>query len=278
MTAETVELTGWVGRTQETSAEVTPGLDGILRGVLGIQEDPHAGLLHGLHWLLFDRFVPAAETGPDGHPRRGGFLPPIELPRRMWAGSRIEFVGSLREGTRVTRRSRISALTPKEGRTGPLVFVTVEHEVLDDTGVVIREQQDIVYRDIGPSAPRPTPAEFAREGSWSMTFRPDEVTLFRYSALTHNSHRIHYDGQYARETELYPALVVHGPLTATMVMWATATCAGAPLRSFAFRGQQPLYVNDDIHVDVSRDGSDLRATARNVAGAAAMSATATVRP
>lgn len=278
MSAPVNEYLAWMGRTQEKTAVVPPTLDGVLRGVLNVPDDLGGDLLHGLHWLLFDEFVPAAEIGSDGHPRRGGFLPPIELPRRMWAGSRIDFVKPLRAGAEVTRRSTIASVTPKDGKAGPLVFVTVDHEISAAGDTLIREQQDIVYMNIAAAAPRPVLEQFDSEtDSWN-TVTPDQVMLFRYSALTHNSHRIHYDADYAREVELYPALVVHGPLTATLLMWSATRAAGdQPLAHFTFRGQSPLYVGDPIRLEVDHTADGLVTTARNVAGATAMRGTATVR-
>lgn len=272
MSDSVVDSSEWVGKSQEKTVRVPFGLDSVLRGVLDLPGNTGSGLLHGLHWLIFDEFVPAAEIGVDGHPRRGGFLPPIELPRRMWAGSRIDFIRPLREGDEVTRRSTISTIVPKQGKAGPLVFVTVDHEVTSTAGVIIREQQDIVYMDISPAAPRATPGPFDSETECSTTLSPDQVMLFRYSALTRNSHRIHYDVDYARNTELYPGLVVHGPLTATLSMWFATQCAGnVPLKSFTFRGQSPLYVGDPIRLEATLKDGSLQTFARNVAGGVGMS-------
>lgn len=277
MTGDAGEYAAWVGKTQEKTAVVRPELDVALRGVLDLSEGAGDGLLDGLHWLLFDEFVPASEIGSDGHPKRGGFLPPIELPRRMWAGSRIEFQKPLPAGGEVTRRSTIASITPKEGKAGPLVFVTVDHEVVAGDEVLIREQQDIVYMRISPAAPRAEAVDFESESEWSTTVRPDQVTLFRYSALTHNSHRIHYDADYARDIELYPALVVHGPLTATLLMWSASQAAGGqPLRTFSVRGQSPLYVGDPIRLEASAGDDGLRTVARSTGGTVAMSSSATV--
>ena len=276
-TAGDVDVSAWVGNVQEKSVVVPEDLDRVLRGVLDLPPESGSGPLNGLHWLLFDEFVPASEIGPDGHPRRGGFLPPVELPRRMWAGSRIEFLAPLVAGDEVTRRSTILSVTPKEGKAGPLVFVTVEHVVSSARGELIREQQDIVYMNITPAAGRPEPTGFHSETEWSTTVAPDEVTLFRYSALTHNSHRIHYDVDYAREIELYPSLIVHGPLTATLLMWYSTQCSGdAPLRTFSFRGQSPLFVGDPIRLEARRAEDGLQSSARNAAGGVGMSGIATV--
>ncbi|MGM7697794.1 FAS1-like dehydratase domain-containing protein [Microbacterium sp. A84] len=270
-------LASWVGTTQEKTVLVRPEIDSALRGVLGLPEDNGAGFLQGLHWLLFDEFVPVSQIGVDGHPKRGGFLPPIELPRRMWAGSRIEFLAPVHPGDELTRHSTIAAVTPKEGKAGPLVFVTVDHVVSSGNEVLIREQQDIVYMNISPAASRAAEVEFNSESEASTTISPDEVMLFRYSALTRNSHRIHYDADYAREVELYPGLVVHGPLTATLLMWFSSQSAGsAPLRSFAFRGRSPLYVGDPLRLEADHTEDGIATTARNAGGGVGMTGLATV--
>jgi 3-methylfumaryl-CoA hydratase len=160
-----------------------------------------------------------SEIGPDGHPKRGGFLPPVPLPRRMWAGSRLTFVQPVRVGDALTRESRILDVSGKEGRTGHLVFVTVRHDYSLASGLAITEEHDIVYRDNpqpGQPAPKPTPAP--TDSQFSREIVPDPVLLFRYSALTFNGHRIHYDRSYVTEVEGYPGLIVHGPLIATLLL------------------------------------------------------------
>lgn len=276
MTVDVEELSQWVGKSQYKTGHVPAGTNRALRAVLNLGGAEET-ITHGIHWLLFNDFVPAAEIGPDGHPRRGGFLPPVKLPRRMWAGSRLEFYQPINEGDKLTRRSTISSVTPKEGRAGLLVFVTVDHEIFGLNGVAIKEQQDIVYMDIQPAAPRPNTLDFASESGSDGVVVPDEVMLFRYSALTSNSHRIHYDLPYAKDIELYPGLVVHGPLTATLVMaYVSQSVGNKPLRKFMFRGQRPLYVGDPIYLETSDNGSLIEACAKNPAGAIAMSCTAEV--
>lgn len=270
--SEEQDLTAWVGRTEEKTAVVQPGLDRVVRGVLGLPES--SSLTHGLHWMLFDEFVPLDQVGADGHPKRGGFLPPVPLPRRMWAGSRINFLAPLNEGDTVTRQSTIRSVNPKEGKAGPLVFVTVQHKVMRGDTTLIDEEQDIVYMNIGQAAPQMDTVP-APDGAVEIT--PDEVMLFRYSALTKNSHRIHYDAKYAQEVEKYPALVVHGPLTATLLMAHTVAANGdRPLTSFAFRGQSPLYVGNPLRLQVRETGEEIEAIARNNGDAVAMSAIARV--
>ena len=186
----------------------------------------------------------------DGHPKRGGFLPPVPLPRRMWAGSRVRFERPLVVGSEVTRTSQILDVAEKEGRTGKLVFVRLRHELEDLDGPLISEEQDVVYREssaaaytaaTGPSAP----AAF----TWQREIAPDPVLLFRYSADTFNGHRIHYDRTYAREQEGYPALVVHGPLTATLLIdLVRRSLPGESIASFSFKAVNPLFDHAPFHL------------------------------
>lgn len=198
------------------------------------------------HWLYFLPFCRQSEIGQDGHPRRGGFLPPVPLPRRMWAGSRIAFAAPLRVGQSISRTSRIEDVRLKDGRSGPLVFVKVRHEVRAEDVLAIDEEQDIVYRDqpdpkrAGESAPAGVAAPV--EADWSRRVVPDEVLLFRYSALTFNAHRIHFDRRYATSVEGYPGIVVHGPLVATLLLdLLQAALPAARVTGFSFRALMPLF-------------------------------------
>jgi len=241
-------LADWVGRTESRSDLVTAHAVAALAATLDHDPvDPPLGSEAPplMHWLLFPPLARASEVGPDGHPRRGGFLPPVPLPRRMWAGSRIEFHHPLRVGDEASRTSRIAAVESKQGRGGALAFVTVQHEVHDARGLSLSEHQDIVYREAAaPGSPPPSgmpapAAQFEREVD------PDPVLLFRYSALTFNGHRIHYDRSYVTEVEGYPGLVVHGPLIATLLVdLLQRERPGLRLRRFAFRAIRPLF---DIH-------------------------------
>jgi 3-methylfumaryl-CoA hydratase len=173
------------------------------------------------HWLYFLPHHRASGTGADGHARRGGFLPPVPLPRRMWAGGRLvwERGNPLRLGDEARRVSRIAALSHKSGRSGDLVFITVAHEIHNERGLALTEEQDIVYRGAPrPQDAAPAPAAGDTGAAWQRRLMPDEVLLFRYSALTFNGHRIHYDRPYATQVEAYPGLVVHGPLIATLLL------------------------------------------------------------
>jgi 3-methylfumaryl-CoA hydratase len=195
------------------------------------------------HWLYFLPCERQSEIGADGHAKRGGFLPPVPLPRRMWAGGRLEFLQPLRIGHAVTRTSRIADISAKQGRSGSLVFVRVRHEIGNEAGTALIEEHDIVYRDEpqpGATVAEPTPA--ATDEQFARTIHPDPVLLFRYSALTLNGHRIHYDRSYVTEIEGYPGLVVHGPLIATLLMdLLRREKPEARVARFAFKAMSPLF-------------------------------------
>ena len=216
------KLREWVGRTRAVEDFAAPFPVRALTATFDEKDpDPRNGdpLPPLWHWLYFLDAAPESKIGPDGHAERGDFLPPIPLPRRMWAGSRFVFDGEpLKVGDTIRRVSRIKSVEPKSGSTGSMVFVTVQHTVSGPAGVSFVEEHDIVYRDLpragDPSPPRrPAPADAV----WRREITPDEVLLFRYSALTFNGHRIHYDRRYVTEVEGYPGLVVHGPLIATLL-------------------------------------------------------------
>jgi len=232
------------------------------------------------HWLYFLPVYRQSEVGPDGHAKRGGFLPPVALPRRMWAGSRIEWHRPLTVGAVATRDSRIVSVTPKRGKSGELVFVLVRHEISVAGVLVLTEEHDIVYRDLSPaeSSQRAAPAA-PPSAAWTRRIVPDDVLLFRYSALTFNSHRIHYDRRYVTEVEGYPGLVVHGPLLATLLVdLVRRHRPEAMLRRFEFRAQSPLF--DIAPFDVcGRPEQDGRVSlwAQGRDAAIAMSAEATLK-
>jgi 3-methylfumaryl-CoA hydratase len=219
--------------------------------------------------------------GSDGHPRRGGLLPPIELPRRMWAGSRIRYLADLPVEALANRRSRILKIENKAGKRGALLFVTVQHTITCEGTLCISEEQDIVYRELTPPGEVTTPVPQRYDGvpQWSRSFEPDTTLLFRYSALTFNGHRIHYDQAYAHDEEGYPDLVVHGPLTATLLqLFALEHGGGRPLARFDFRGVAPLFVGRAFQLEgkQAEDGT-LAVWARGPDGELAMSATAAFR-
>jgi 3-methylfumaryl-CoA hydratase len=207
---------------------------------------PGVPLPLGWHWLYFKPVVRRSDLGDDGHERLGKFLPRIELPRRMWAGGVLTFVSELRLGDVVRRRSTIESIEEKTGRSGKLVFVTVRHRVETDRGLAVDEAQNLVYREAGSVASSP-PA--APEAAWSDPFSADSVTLFRFSALTFNGHRIHYDRPYATEVEGYPDLVVHGPLLALLLLGAAAHHGGRQPARFAYRGVSPVFAGEAFRLE-----------------------------
>ncbi|GJE04597.1 FAS1-like dehydratase domain-containing protein [Methylobacterium isbiliense] len=242
-------LRQWIGRTREAEDLVTPRLVAEYRATLaphlapvGEGEAPLA-----LHWCLAPETPAADALGPDGHAAKGGFLPPVPLPRRMWAGGEVETLGPLRLGDRVVRRETVADVAVKEGRTGALCFVTVRHEVETPRGVAIRERQDIVYREASrpgtpaapaSAAPASPAAEPAAEGAWRI--EADPVLLFRYSAMTFNGHRFHYDHPYATGVEGYAGLVVHGPMQASLLLNLAAVQLGRVPARFRYRGVSPM--------------------------------------
>jgi 3-methylfumaryl-CoA hydratase len=236
----------WIGRRQSAEDMITLDRARALQAAL---DDPAPPLAEGdplpplWHWLYFWTVAPARELGPDGHPERGGFLPPIELPRRMWAGSRVAFRRPLPLGVPAIRRSEIADIQVKQGRSGQLAFVTVRHEIAAGGAACIEEEHDIVYRAAPGPSEAPRPGEPAPpEAPWRREVLADPVLLFRYSALTFNGHRIHYDLKYTTEEEGYPGLVVHGPLLATlMVELPRRERPDARLTRFAFRALRPVY-------------------------------------
>ena len=195
------------------------------------------------HWLYFLPLHRQSALGPDGHARRGGFMPPVPLPRRMWAGSRFEFLAPVRAGQAISRTSRIADVRMKEGRSGPLVFVNVHHEIRAEGQNAIHEEHDIVYRDMPqPGEPVPAGVPAPQDSAWTREIQPDDVLLFRYSALTFNGHRIHYDRRYVTEVEGYPGLIVHGPLIATLLLdLLRRQLPTAPVRRFSFKAMKPIF-------------------------------------
>jgi 3-methylfumaryl-CoA hydratase len=275
-------LRQWVGKTQTVSdAIVAAPIAGLLATLDYDVPSPQAGdSLPPLgHWLYFQSARRQSEIGQDGHPKRGGFLPPVPLPRRMWAATRIEFVKPLRVGQSLSRVSRIGDVQMKSGRTGALVFVNVRHEIHGDDTLSITEEQDIVYRDM-PRAGAPTPVGVSapENESWSRQIEPNDVLLFRYSALTFNGHRIHYDRRYATTVEGYPGLVVHGPLIATLLVdLLRRELPVAQIRSFSFRAMKPLFDVAPFFVCGRRqDAQTVKLWARTAEGHLAMDASATL--
>jgi len=276
------ELQAWVGREETLTARIHASTVAAMAATLDVDHAPESGepLPPGWQWLFFNPTVRRSGLGVDGHPARGGFLPPVALPRRMWAGSRIEYLSELPIDALALRRSRIARIEEKSGKRGTLCFVTVEHVTHCDGRDCIIEEQDIVYRE--PPPPSSAAAAAARhedQATWRRTVEPDTTLLFRYSALTFNGHRIHYDQAYARNEEGYPDLVVHGPLTATLLQqFALEHGGGRALARFEFRGVTPLFVGRPFQLEARAATTDtLVLWARGPDGELAMSATALLR-
>jgi hydroxyacyl-ACP dehydratase HTD2-like protein with hotdog domain len=266
----------YLGRSETRTDTLAPALAGRLAATLGVP-DPGGELPPLWHWMLFQDWAPAADLGPDGHPRRGEFLPPLHhLPRRMWAGGRVRFPGAVRAGETVTRVSTIAAIETKAGASGELVFVTVRHEIAGPGGPAVVEEHDIVYRGTEGRAVKPAPpAPPPDDGAVQRVMVPDATMLFRYSALTGNSHRIHYDLDYATRVEGYPGLVVHGPLQATLLAAiAQQAAGGARLSGFRFRARRPAFHDRALTLTALRDGAIILADSRDDTGAVCMSAEA----
>ena len=243
---------------------------------------PAAGdaLLPAWHWLYFWSIAQQSELGPDGHPHKGGFLPDLGLPRRMWAGGRLTFERPLIIGEHATRTSSVLSIERKEGRSGTLGFVTVEHVIESASEVAIREEHDIVYREpAAPDSAAPAAKPAPDNAQWQRDIAPDEVMLFRYSALTFNSHRIHYDRAYAREAEGYPDLVVHGPLISTLLLdLVTRSLPNATVSEYAYRAVRPTFLGNTFSVcgRLSDNGKTIDLWAKDHDGWLTMSARATL--
>lgn len=276
-------LQGWVGREETHTDEITLAP---MRGLIATldrddpEPQPGSALPHLWHWLYFLPRHPQRELGPDGHARRGGFLPPVPLPRRMWAGG--DFVWNennpLRAGDRASRISSIESVAHKKGSSGDLVFVRVRHDVHNAAGPALTERHDIVYRSAArPDDPAPKPAAAGIDAAWQRQVHPDPVLLFRYSALTFNGHRIHYDRSYATGVEAYPGLVVHGPLIATLLVdLVRRNAPSAFIKRFEFKAVRPTF---DIHPfrlkgQPSADGRSVRLWAEDHEGWLTMQARA----
>ena len=281
--SETAEdLTAWEGRTETTHGIIHPGDLDRMAATLDRDDqlfEVDAPVPPQWHWIGFRPDTRHSRIGADGHPERGGFMPPVDLPRRMFAGARYVYHAPLRAGQPIVRTSTISSVAEKEGKSGPLVFVTVHHEMSSGDSVCVEEEHDIVYRgETDGGARQDETPETIVWGPWRETVEPDPVILFRYSALTFNAHRIHYDRTYATEVEGYPGLVVHGPLIAT---YLSELCRNhthdRPFARFGFRARRPLFDTAPFEVTgaFDKDGGSAWLKAVSADGHTAMDATVT---
>ena len=275
-------LQSWINKTEQHHDVVDHQKAVALSAALNKAAPQNGASLPPLwHWMYFWSIAAQSELGSDGHPARGGFLPPVPLPRRMWAGGRLQFESALLIGSEATRTSRILSVDAKTGKSGPLAFVTVEHRIAVDDAIKIVEEHDIVYRDMPqPGAVAPLPPDAPAQSLWNKVITPDPVLLFRYSALTFNGHRIHYDRSYVTEVEGYPGLIVHGPLIATLLVGLLGEkMPSSQLVSFSFRAVSPLFDTEPFTVcgQPAEDGETVDLWAKNSRGGLAMQAQATIK-
>ncbi|PIW30191.1 MAG: acyl-CoA dehydrogenase [Rhodospirillales bacterium CG15_BIG_FIL_POST_REV_8_21_14_020_66_15] len=256
-------LRSWIGKTQELTDVIGAFPARALAATLDRDDAaPRDGdaLPPSAHWLYFLETPRHSDLAFDGHAKKGGFLPPVPLPRRMWAGGRIRFPGTLRVGDRATRLSTVKDVSFKDGKSGRLVFVLVEHRIKAGGQDVIVEEHDIVYRDMGdPNAPPPPPKSAPEGAEWTRKVLPDEAMLFRYSALIFNAHRIHFDREFTRNDEGYPDLIVHGPLIATLLMDLGAremAARGRRMTRFAYRAVRPSFTDGRAMTFQGRPSAD----------------------
>ena len=268
MNGHAQDFTSWVGKRQTVSDIISPvqvrQMAATLNDAARMQQPDYAPLPAGWHWLYFNPLETQSRLGPDGHPARGDFLPPVALERRMWAGSRLAWQRPFDVGLPVEKASEILKIQHKTGRSGDMVFVTLAHRYSDKRGLVLEEEHDIVYRD-KPNAEetaallalgeqiRAGQHDFERRGQHVEAVQPDPVMLYRYSAATFNGHRIHYDVDYARTVEGYPGLVVHGPLIATLLLnfAENQVAPGRFIRAFEFKALRPTFDLSSFHLHAS---------------------------
>ena len=271
-------LRTWVGRENSAADDLNPFAARALAAALDHPALPGKGdpLPPSWHWMYFLDTPTASGTGHDGHPKKGGFLPPVPLSRRMWAAGRLEITQPLLLGTPARKKSTIRSVDLKEGKSGTLVFVTIEHALYQNDKLCILEEQNLVYRDT-PTAPAPLPpGDVApKDADWVKTIVPDPVLLFRFSALTYNGHRIHYDREYATREEFYPALVVHGQLLATLLLdLVGAQVVDKRVAKFSFRAVRPAFDTASFTVSGRREGDRVGLWTTDQEGFAGMTAQA----
>lgn len=276
-----IDYSEWIGRKLQRSDLISPFPAIALSALLGRETQPGRDdpLPPGWHWLYFLETPGPDSTGPDGHPQRGGFLPPVALERRMWAAGRFEIVDPLTIGLDALKTSRIVSVTPKAGTSGDMVFVVLEHLIEQEGRLRIREEQTIVYRAMPPKPELSASGSHAStvdEADWRAQGAVDPVSLFRFSALTYNGHRIHYDRPYAESVEHYPGLVVQGPYVAVLLLELAARHAGNPVQAFDFRATGPSFAEEPL-VLCGRDRGDQAELWSETPRGVGVRATATLR-
>jgi len=284
MTNQTIDiahLRTWIGKQESHNDIATTFPVAALAATLDRKDPPpqtgDAIPLSG-HWLYFLETAPNSELGHDGHPKRGGFLPPVSLPRRMWAGGRIDFHAPVRVGDAIRRNSEILSVEAKSGNSGNLVFVTVRHTMSANGTIAIVEEHDIVYRDAAKKGEAPPVGKPAPQTAmWRREVETNQGVLFRYSALIFNAHRIHYDIDYCRDVEGYPGLIVHGPLQTTLLLDLCRRHDPRPVRTLDYRATHPVFHQEKFSVNgqLSADGKSVALWTANAAGCYAMRGTAT---
>lgn len=248
-----LNVDAWVGRETITQGTVSEQQAALVHATVGNGDAPRQGEAMPLlwHWCGFPPVADNRKLGPDGHVRGASLLPPVRLPRRMWAGGSLSFHKALHVGETIERRSRVRSVVEKEGRTGPMVFLTLDHDLYGENGLALQERQDIVYLEIPerytPPKARPMPSEATER------IEMPETLLFRYSAVTFNAHRIHYDLPYTQQVEHYPGLVVHGPLQATLLMRAAVHHKGRNPLFFDFRSVHPMFAGNSCEIAMHHD-------------------------
>jgi 3-methylfumaryl-CoA hydratase len=282
------DYTPWIGREEVRRAILTPGLLARWCAMLDRNAPADSTAPQGLHWCLCTPDAPTAALGPDGHPRRddgpASLLPPLPLERRMWAAGAVEFAAPIPSGSTIARRTRVLAITEKQGGTGPLVFAELAHETFAGDTLAIRETQTLVYRDAPPPGSLPTPPPLGEgrfdPAGWDAVreVQPGAPLLFRYSALTFNTHRIHYDHPYATGTEGYRGLVVHGPLIATLLLDLARRALESEnaLARFSFRAVSPAVADEPLHLALRHEEGALVLAAHAADGRQVMAAKGTL--